>query len=217
MGTQVFRLPSSVAFTISVHLRVASELLNVIREVEAETGQGIVLIVIDTISRALCGGDENSPKDMGAIVAATSKLQAETKAHVLWVHHMPQDGAERLRGHGALLGAMDTTVHVAKGGAVRTATVVKANDAEEGVEYRLYSRKHHDRRGHDCTGGDPGRHSNAHQVRRTEAEEKSADNVFDYCEEQGRPVSLPSNGINRPEQSISAPNGKPICTTSEKA
>jgi RecA-family ATPase len=90
------------------------------------------LIVIDTISRALCGGDENSPKDMGAIVAATSRLQAETKAHVLWVHHMPQDGAERLRGHGALLGAMDTTVHVAKTANQRTATVVKSNDAEEG-------------------------------------------------------------------------------------
>ena len=74
------------------------------------------------------------PKDMGAIVAATSKLQAETKAHIIWVHHMPQDGAERLRGHGALLGAMDTTVHVAKNGSVRTATVVKANDSEEGAQ-----------------------------------------------------------------------------------
>ena len=104
-----------------------------IREIEAETGQGVVLIVIDTISRAMCGGDENSPKDMGMIVAATSKLQAETKAHVLWVHHMPQDGAERLRGHGALLGAMDTTILVAKTGSQRTATVVKANDSEEGV------------------------------------------------------------------------------------
>jgi hypothetical protein len=45
---------------------------------------------------------------------------------------MPQDGAERLRGHGALLGAMDTTVHVAKSGGLRTATVIKSNDAEEG-------------------------------------------------------------------------------------
>jgi len=88
--------------------------------------------VIDTLSRALSGGDENSSKDMGMIVAATSKLQAETKAHILWVHHMPQDGAERLRGHGALLGAMDTTVHVAKNGTLRTATVIKSNDAEEG-------------------------------------------------------------------------------------
>src|SRR5215471_11623196 len=93
------------------------------KQVEAETGEEIVLIVIDTISRALNGGDENSPKDMGAIVAATSKLQAETKAHVLWVHHMPQDGAERLRGHGALLGAMDTTIHV-EPGEVKTTTLV---------------------------------------------------------------------------------------------
>ena len=47
---------------------------------------------------------------------------------------MPQDGAERLRGHGALLGAMDTTVHIAKAGSLRTATVVKANDSEEGTQ-----------------------------------------------------------------------------------
>ena len=103
------------------------------RQVGAETGEPVVLIIIDTISRALCGGDENSPKDMGAIVAATSRLQTETKAHILWVHHMPQDGAERLRGHGALLGAMDTTIHVEKlSDDLRTATVVKANDSEEG-------------------------------------------------------------------------------------
>jgi RecA-family ATPase len=108
-----------------------AELIAVVREIEHETGEDIVLIVIDTISRALSGGDENSPKDMGAIVAATSKLQADTKAHVLWVHHMPQDGAERLRGHGALLGAMDTTIHVEKGD-INTATVIKANDSEEG-------------------------------------------------------------------------------------
>ena len=37
-----------------------------------------------------------------------------------------------MRGHGALLGAMDTTVHVVKADSVRTATVVKANDSEEG-------------------------------------------------------------------------------------
>jgi AAA domain len=111
--------------------QAVAALVDTCKQVEAETGEDVVLIVIDTISRALAGGDENSPKDMGAIVAATSKLQAETKAHVLWVHHMPQDGAERLRGHGALLGAMDTTVHVQPGD-VKTASVVKANDSEEG-------------------------------------------------------------------------------------
>ena len=94
----------------------------------------MVLIVIDTISRALCGGDENSSKDMGAIVYATSVLQERTGAHIQWLHHVPLDGGERMRGHGALLGALDTTVHVAKADTVRTATVVKANDAEEGAQ-----------------------------------------------------------------------------------
>jgi hypothetical protein len=75
---------------------------------------------------------------MGAIVNATGILQHGTGAHVLWVHHMPMDGGERLRGHGALLGAMDTTVHVVKAGTARTATVIKANDSEEG-EYVAFT------------------------------------------------------------------------------
>src|SRR5215471_8152978 len=77
--------------------QAVQSIIEAAKQVEAETDEEIVLIVIDTISRALAGGDENSPKDMGAIVAATSRLQ-ETQAHILWVHHMPQDGAERLRG-----------------------------------------------------------------------------------------------------------------------
>ncbi len=113
--------------------RNVSTLLEIVKEVEAEFEQKVVLIVVDTISRALCGGDENSPKDMGAIVAATSRMQTETAAHILWVHHVPLDGGDRLRGHGALLGAMDTTISVVKGAdGTRTATVVKANDSEEG-------------------------------------------------------------------------------------
>jgi hypothetical protein len=113
--------------------RTVDHITEIVRQVEAETGQKVVLIIIDTLSRAMCGGDENSPKDMGAIVTATGRLQASTAAHVLWVHHIPLDG-ERLRGHGALLGALDTTIHVIKAtdGIMRTGTVIKANDSEEG-------------------------------------------------------------------------------------
>jgi AAA domain len=113
--------------------RTVDLIAEIVREVENATSQQVVLIVIDTISRALCGGDENSPKDMGAIVTATGRLQTDTSAHVLWVHHMPLEGGDRLRGHGALLGALDTTVHIFKAAdGTRTATVVKANDSEEG-------------------------------------------------------------------------------------
>jgi hypothetical protein len=112
--------------------RTVKHIIDVVRQVEVLTGEQIVLIVIDTLSRALCGGDENSSKDMGAIVATTGVLQQGTGAHVLWIHHIPIDGGERMRGHGALLGAVDTTISVVKGDAGRTGTVVKANDSEEG-------------------------------------------------------------------------------------
>ncbi len=104
------------------------------RQVDALTGEQVVLIIIDTLSRALCGGDENSSKDMGAIVTTTALLQQGTGAHIMSIHHNPIDGSERMRGHGALLGAMDTTISVAKADTVRTATVIKANDSEEGEQ-----------------------------------------------------------------------------------
>jgi AAA domain len=112
--------------------RTAKHIIDMVRQVEALTGEQVVLIVIDTLSRALCGGDENSSKDMGAIVATTTFLQQGTDAHIMWIHHVPIDGSERMRGHGALLGAMDTTISVVKADTGRTATVVKANDSEEG-------------------------------------------------------------------------------------
>jgi hypothetical protein len=113
--------------------RTAEKIVEIGREVADATETPLRLICIDTLSRALCGGDENASKDMGAIVNVTALLQQGTGAHVCWLHHMPAE-AERMRGHGSLLGAMDTTVLVAKTGNVRTATVVKANDSEEGAQ-----------------------------------------------------------------------------------
>ena len=122
--------------------RTATTIAEIIRQVESETRQQTALIIIDTISRALAGGDENSSKDMGAIVTTTARLQETTGAHVAWVHHVPIDAGERLRGHGALLGALDTTINVEKlANGLRTATVIKANDSEEGqrITFKLES------------------------------------------------------------------------------
>src|SRR5271170_2479438 len=94
-------------------------------------GAPVVLIAIDTVSRVLCGGDENSPKDMGALVANIARLQEATGAHLLLIHHVPQDGNVRLRGHGALLGSLDTVLAIEKGAAIRTASVIKDNDGAE--------------------------------------------------------------------------------------
>ncbi|QAY95149.1 hypothetical protein CWB41_04890 [Methylovirgula ligni] len=106
-----------------------------------DTALPLRLIVIDTVSRVLAGGDENSSKDMGAFVSALSSLQETTGAHICIIHHIPQDGSNRMRGHGALLGAVDTTISIERTGKARVATVIKDNDGAEGqkIAFKLES------------------------------------------------------------------------------
>jgi hypothetical protein len=92
------------------------------------------LIIGDTTSRLLAGGDENSPKDMGAFINNVAFIQEKTEAHIMLVHHVPHD-ANRMRGHSLQLAAMDTTILVQKNeSGIRTATVDKNNDGDEGAQ-----------------------------------------------------------------------------------
>lgn len=72
-----------------------------------------VLIVIDTLAHALCGGDENSAQDVSAFNAGVQALIAHTGACVLVIHHPGKSGT--LRGSTALLGAVDTELRIENG------------------------------------------------------------------------------------------------------
>jgi hypothetical protein len=110
----------------------AKLLIDAAADVHNFFGLDVRLIVIDTISRVLAGGDENSPKDMGALVNNLALVHDRTHAHMQGLHHIPIDGQQRMRGHGALLGACDTTVSVEKHDTIRSATIDKQNDGDEG-------------------------------------------------------------------------------------
>ncbi len=110
--------------------KTSDKIITTARDLAARHEVAPALIIVDTVSRALCGGDENSPKDMGLLVAGLSRIQS-AGVHLAMTHHQPAE-KERMRGHGALLGAVDTTVHVYKSGANRIAEVVKSSDHEEG-------------------------------------------------------------------------------------
>jgi RecA-family ATPase len=62
----------------------------------------VALIVIDTLSRAMAGGNENSPDDMGKFVANCDRLRLAAKAHVLVIHHAGKDEGRGARGHSLL-------------------------------------------------------------------------------------------------------------------
>lgn len=85
--------------------------------IQAVAGLGfeVGLIVIDTLSRALAGGDENASTDMGAVVRHLDVLRSKTQAHVLVVHHSGKDKAKGARGHSLLRAATDTEIEVGDG------------------------------------------------------------------------------------------------------
>jgi hypothetical protein len=81
----------------------------------AANGSGrIGLIVIDTLMRAMAGGNENAPEDMGAFILTCDKLRELTGAAVLVIHHSGKDTAKGARGHSSLRGATDTEIEVTK-------------------------------------------------------------------------------------------------------
>lgn len=109
----------------------ATDILDLAKRLADAKEADVTLIILDTVSRCMAGGDENSSKDMGMFLRNVEHVQA-SGAHVLMLHHIPADGQQRPRGHGALLAACDTTFHIEQSGNVRTLTVKKSNDADEG-------------------------------------------------------------------------------------
>lgn len=94
------------------------------------------LVVIDTLNRAMAGGDENSGEDMGRFVQLCDLIAKELKAFVLVVHHSGKDAAKGSRGHSSLLGAVSLELEVTKEqGQPGTIKVTKMRDGEDGAEY----------------------------------------------------------------------------------
>ena len=87
-----------------------------------------VMIVIDTLAHALCGGDENSAQDVSAFNAGVQALIQATGACVVVIHHPGKNAANGARGSSALLGAVDTEMAVAD----RKITPTKQRDVELG-------------------------------------------------------------------------------------
>lgn len=96
-------------------------------------GKPPALIVIDTMARALAGGEENSAADVGAFVAACDHLKSRYKAAALIVHHAGHGDKTRARGSSALRAAVDVEMGLAwlhEADGVLALTCTKAKDAE---------------------------------------------------------------------------------------
>jgi AAA domain/Primase C terminal 2 (PriCT-2) len=122
-------VPSAVDFRDKASV---AGLISVLTEEAPRLGGKVRLIVVDTLSRALAGGDENSSVDMGMVVAAADRIRLATGAHVMFIHHTGKDASKGARGHSLLRGNVDTEVMVERGETPGTviARVTKQRDLE---------------------------------------------------------------------------------------
>jgi len=114
-------------------LRPESDLAGLIelcKSIEADIGEPLSMIVIDTLSRAMAGGDENGPTDMTSFIANADALRDVTGAHIMIVHHSGKDTAKGARGHSSLRAATDTEIELEVEDKLRTATATKQRDLE---------------------------------------------------------------------------------------
>lgn len=103
---------------------------------EIATRAPLRLIVIDTLSRVLAGGDENGPVDMTAFVKNIDRIRQATGAHVMVIHHTGKDIARGARGHSSLRAATDTEIEISvEPDGTTKAVITKQRDHQSGDEY----------------------------------------------------------------------------------
>ena len=91
----------------------------------------VKLVVIDTLARAMAGGNENVAEDMGLLIHNADRIRQATGAHVMFIHHSGKDATRGLEVIGAAA-ATDTELEVDRNERQNrtTVTVTKQRDME---------------------------------------------------------------------------------------
>lgn len=91
----------------------AKKVVDLVKRAEDHYGEACKLLDLDTVSRALAGGDENASKDMGTFVGNLDWIREQISASVHGIHHSGKTAAKGARGHSLLRAATDTEIEVA--------------------------------------------------------------------------------------------------------
>lgn len=92
--------------------KLADEVMQLSALMEERCGVKAGVVVIDTVARALAGGNENASEVMSGFVGNCGKIQEKVGVAVLGVHHGGKEGGRGPRGHEALHGAADFEIEV---------------------------------------------------------------------------------------------------------
>lgn len=110
---------------------------DVVRELIADIRlqQPYDLIVMDTFAQVTAGANENSGQDMGNALAHCRLIGQMSGAMVLLVHHSGKDASKGARGWSGLRAAADVELEVNRAQEVRSVSVTKLKDGQDGQEF----------------------------------------------------------------------------------
>ena len=125
-------LGDMVVLPTAVNFRENEQIEKLLRTIDS-LGKRFSCVVVDTVARALLGGEENSATDMGLFVGACDAIKAHCGCALVAIHHSNKSssaGINAMRGSSALGGAADTVINVQRDDDVVTVTMEKQKDAD---------------------------------------------------------------------------------------
>ncbi len=102
-----------------------------LRDLEIQCALPLVLVVFDTLSRSIPGGDENESRDMTEVIGFADYLRETFGTATAFVHHSGKDATRGARGHSALFAAADLVMLIDN----HQATVEKCRDGVAGEKF----------------------------------------------------------------------------------
>jgi hypothetical protein len=128
------RAPTGLRFIIQPFDLLEHDVVPSLAYAIAEVGTSGI-IILDTLARAAPSVDENSSKEMGAVIQRAATLQEITGGLVLLVAHAGKDQNRGLRGHSSLFAAADVVIKVNRNGSQRGWELEKSKDDIDGYRY----------------------------------------------------------------------------------
>lgn len=113
----------------------AAGVIATVRHIAQRFDVPVRAVFVDTLSRAMAGGNENAPEDMTALVGTGDLIRQETGAALIWIHHSGKDLARGARGHSSLRAATDTEIEVTVEGKTHLARVTKQREMDTSGEF----------------------------------------------------------------------------------
>ena len=119
------------------------KMVSTLEEIKEQYQMPISMIIIDTLSKASVGYDENSSKDMGQFLYNFDIIKKYFNTTIMFVHHSGKNSYKGMRGSSYLLGTVDTAIQVENINDFLLVQIEKQKDGIEGT-FQLKLKKHID-------------------------------------------------------------------------